>query len=631
MPPPRGKLAEILRKHLGPKPRLPKEVVAAIQEIRAAWPEDGGGADSGCSESATIATLRQVLLESTEDGIILVGADGRVLAHNQRFADLWHIPEEVMAKRDFEAILPNVLFNMRHPERIEAYLEEAGKGDAGELREIVEFIDGRYFELSTSPQQLPDGTMARSWAFRNVSQIKRAEEAFRHDAFHDALTGLPNRALFSDRLEQALARSKRSQQRLAVMFMDLDKFKSINDTLGHGAGDELLKVVATRLRSRIRQQDTVSRLAGDEFMLLINALPGVDTALHVADATLDCMRMPFRFEEHTMHVGASLGIALYPEHGQDAESLMKAADVALYQAKEQGRNRYMLFKPGMTNPSTEKMVFENDLRSAVSDERLVVHYQPIVDLGTGAIAAAECLTRWQRRDGQLIPPSLFIPVAESTGLIRPITEFVMRTSVAAAREWHDRDPGGVAISVNFSAQQFWDPQLADQIKAHLDAAELPASRLIIEITESTFMQDPVGGMEALRELRALGVDVAIDDFGTGHSSLSVLRHMPITALKIDKSFVANCEKDSRDGAIAATIIRMAKSLGLRVIAEGVESKSQAVFLKRHGCDAIQGYWFARPMPEARFETLLASRAERDQVKESARTLGTTAEAVGRSP
>lgn len=603
-------LAAILKKHLGPKPKVPVTIMSAIQELNGLILEmEARSAAEGPRSASGSDDAIKVMLNSTMDCIALIDTAGRILGYNHRFVDLWNLPEDVIETGLFEKILPNILFELRNPELFERCLAEVKAGKLDTRTEVLEFADGRYFEMNSQPQTLPNGGTARTWSFRDVSQIKRAEEGFRHDAFHDALTGLPNRSLFADRLGQAIAQAKRNRSQLAVMFMDLDKFKSVNDTLGHGAGDELLTSVASRLRSRVRAQDTLSRLSGDEFMVLITELQSSDAAGHVAESILDTLRLPFRIDGHAVHIGASIGISIFPMHGDDAESLMRNADVALYQAKEGGRNRYKAYIDGMGNPSTEKVVFENDLRSAVAKDELVVHYQPIVDLRSGGIQAVEALVRWKRGDGPLIPPARFIPIAESAGLIGAISEWVLKTAAATNRKWTQVTGKEIQVSVNYSAQQFWDPHLVDKIESQLEVADMDPASLILEITESTIMQDPTRGVETLQKLRDLGVSVALDDFGTGHSSLSFLRHMPISTLKIDRSFVAQCDREKRDGAIVAAVIQMARSLGLHVVAEGVETKSQAQFLKRQGCDAIQGYWFSKPVPESDLRTLLKSRSQ----------------------
>jgi diguanylate cyclase (GGDEF)-like protein len=624
-------LAAILRKHLGPKPRVSAAVAAAINELNATfWANEPRRPSGPVGEVDVKAELLQVALESTMDCIALVDQEGRIIAHNRRFVELWNIPDYVIETGEFDAVLPHVLFELRSPEILERHLAELEVDASSERHEVLEFVDGRYFELNTVSQVTPHGKPARAWSFRDVSQIKRAEEAFRHDAFHDTLTGLPNRALFSDRLRQAMAAAQRCATKVGIMFMDLDRFKSVNDTLGHGAGDELLKLVSSRLRGRVRAQDTVSRLAGDEFMVLITNLKSDEAAVYVAESILDTMQLPFRIEDHALKVGASIGVSLYPDHGDEPDELMKHADVALYQAKEEGRNRYKLYHSGMSNASAEKMVFENDLRQAIAEDHLVVHYQPIVDLKSGRIEAVEALVRWRREDDTLIPPDRFIPVAEGSGLIGSITEWVLKTAGSESQTWPMR-PDGFHLSVNFSAQQFWDPHLVVKIERQLGEAGIEPSELVVELTETTIMQDPVRGVEPLKKLRDMGVGVALDDFGTGHSSLAYLRHMPVNTLKIDRSFITRCNEDARDGAIVSAIIRMAKSLQMRVIAEGVEEKTQAQFLGRHGCDAIQGYWFSPPVPSDQLVRVVSGNWSRARPTAGPRRHGFAADQARATP
>ena len=604
------KLAAILRTRLGPRPRVASAVRDALRDVNGLlWKQQAPGAGG-------LSPLIRATLNSTMDCIVVLSEEGDILAYNRRFQEVWNIPAELIATRAFDRILPNILFELRHPETFERRLGEVASDPEAVVTDLLEFIDGRYFELHSQRQTDESGRRSRVWTFRDVTQLKRAEEEFRHDAFHDALTGLPNRALFSDRLGQALAQANRSNTRVAVMFIDLDRFKHVNDTLGHGAGDELLKAVASRLRARVRAQDTVARLAGDEFMILISDLSGLDSVLHVAESILDTLRMPIRVDEHALHVGASIGIGLFPDDGQDPEALMKHADIALYRAKKDGRNRYQLYESGMTNQNVEKMVFENELRAAIAAKELVVHYQPTMDLRTGEIRGVEALVRWRRAGGRLLPPARFIPIAEEAGFIGSITEAVLKAAGHDSRRWPATPGGPLAISVNFSSQQFWDPHLVEKIVRQMEASEIDPDRVIIELTESTLMHDPARGIETLHRLRALGLRVALDDFGTGHSSLSFLRHMPVSIVKIDRSFVSQCDVDHRDGAIVAAIIQMAASLNLRVVGEGVERESQAKFLKLRGCDEIQGYWLSRPVPTSQLVPFLRRSNETDRARSS---------------
>jgi len=538
-------------------------------------------------------------LEAARDCVVVVDADGRILAHNRKFVELWNLPEPQLVGARLEDLLPNILFELTDPADFERILQSVQRDSECRLSRVLHFSDGRYFDLHSEPLPKPYQD-ARLWAFRDVSGLKQSEEGFRHDAFHDALTGLPNRALFIDRLGQALAHAQRREQPLAVMFLDLDRFKHVNDTLGHGAGDELLQAVAERLQARVRKQDTVSRLAGDEFMIVVTELASADAASYVAESILDSLRLPVRVEGgRVAHVGASIGIALYPHAGTDPETLLRNADIALYRAKEDGRNRYQHFEEGMTNANEGKLAFENELRGAIEAGELVVHYQPIVDLRNRSVIGAEALVRWQKPDGTLLQPNHFIPEAEQAGLVGRVSEWVLRRVGAERAQWPMWMQDQLSVSINFSSQQFWDPHLVRKITSELEAAELPTDRVVLELTESVVMVNPARGLEMLSALMDRGIRVALDDFGTGHSSLSVLRRMPLSLLKVDKSFVQRCDHDPMDGAIVRSIIEMATSLGIPVLAEGVERKEQAQFLADQGCPTVQGFWISRPVPSNR--------------------------------
>jgi diguanylate cyclase (GGDEF)-like protein/PAS domain S-box-containing protein len=424
---------------------------------------------------------------------------------------------------------------------------------------------------------------------------KRAEETIRHQAYHDVLTLLPNRMLFKDRFSQALAQAQRYKQLVAMLFLDLDRFKTINDTLGHAIGDRLLQGVAERLSKCLRDGDTIARLGGDEFMVLVHGIHQPEDAAKVADKILQSIRPSFQFEGHELHVTTSIGISLYPHDGEDAETLFKNADVALYRAKDQGRNTYQLYTPTMNARAFEQLALENKLRHALENQEFVLHYQPQISIHTGKIVALEALVRWNGKDG-LIPPADFIGLSEDTGLIVPLGEWVLHTACEQTRRWHLQGLSPISIAVNISARQFLQNNLIDIVSGVLKDTRLDPKYLELELTESVVMQHPELATEVLRELGSMGIQISIDDFGTGYSSLSALRRFPINALKIDQTFVRDCMIDSDDAAIVTAIISMARSLKLKVVAEGVETEEQLEFLRKQKCDLVQGYLFSRPMP-----------------------------------
>ena len=424
---------------------------------------------------------------------------------------------------------------------------------------------------------------------RDITDRRAAEEQIEYQAYHDALTGLPNRALFRDRLTVALAHAKRLEGSLAVMFLDLDSFKLVNDTLGHSLGDELLKVIAGRLLSVLREEDTIARMGGDEFTVLISDLRSPDHAAKIAQKLLETIVQPARIEGHELFITTSIGIALYPSDGDTAEALLKNADNAMYRAKEAGRNSYQLCTASMNSRALERLSVENALRRALEREELVLHYQPQLRLDTRQVVGMEALLRWNRPGHGLVSPATFIPIAEETRLIVPMGEWVVREACRRAVA-----TPGVRMAVNLSPREFQHSDLRKMIAAALEESGLDPHLLEIEITESTAMLNTERTLTTLRGLRAMGVRIAIDDFGTGHSSLNYLRSFPIDSVKIDQAFVHEVDKSPSDRAIVSAIITMAHGLGLRVTAEGVETEAQAQFLAEAGCEEVQGFLFGRP-------------------------------------
>lgn len=433
---------------------------------------------------------------------------------------------------------------------------------------------------------------------------KQAAETIRHLAFHDALTGLPNRTLFRDRFTQALAHAQRKKEVLAMLFLDLDRFKTINDTLGHAVGDRLLEAVAERLRRSVREGDTMARLGGDEFMLLLQGAHTIEGIAKVAEKILHAFRPSFHVAGHDLHITTSIGISLFPHDGHDAETLLKNADIALYRAKEHGRNNYQLYTPSMNARAFEQLALENQLRRALDGEQFVLYYQPLVELKTRKVAGMEALIRWIRPASTMVMPDAFIPLAEDTGLIIPIGEWVIREACRQAREWQLRGFERVPVSVNLSARQFQQQDLTRSIAKSLENSGLQPAFLTLELTESAIMKNADFAIATLKELKSMGVGISIDDFGMGYSSLSHLKSFPITSLKIDQSFVRDCMVDPDDAAIVTAIISLAHSMKVEVVAEGVETEPQIHFLEKLGCDKLQGYFCSPPLPAESFSELL---------------------------
>jgi diguanylate cyclase (GGDEF)-like protein len=440
-----------------------------------------------------------------------------------------------------------------------------------------------------------------------LGRRRQAEDRIRQLAYFDEVTGLPNRALFKERLSQAVALARRNQRQLAVLFLDLDNFKRINDTLGHSSGDLLLQEAAKRLLLNVRASDAVvqgravdteglARFGGDEFTLVLAEISqGTDAGL-VARRLLETLAQPVSLAGHDVTVTASIGIAVYPQDGQDVESLLKNADMAMYFAKREGRNTFQFFTEAMNAAALRRMTMESHLRRALELGELALHYQPQIDVATGSTTGAEALLRWNCRELGTIPPAEFIPLAEETGLIVPIGEWVLRTACAQAKAWRLAGVPLPRVAVNVSVHQFAQDDFPALVARILSEVGLEPGALEIEITESVLLKDGEAALSTLRELKALGVHLAIDDFGTGYSSLAYLKQFPIDRLKIDRTFVCSVNNDPQDRAIAAAIIAMAESMNLRVTAEGVETEGQLSFLRSRHCDEAQGYLLSRPLP-----------------------------------
>ncbi|MBT8123149.1 MAG: EAL domain-containing protein [Gammaproteobacteria bacterium] len=439
----------------------------------------------------------------------------------------------------------------------------------------------------------------------DITERHASRQKLDHMANHDALTGLPNRFLFSDRLTHALQHCERNRHPLALMFLDLDGFKVINDSLGHPTGDSLLQQVAQRLQVAARKCDTVARLGGDEFTIILEDLDDLNSIPEIAQRILISFEEPFEVSGRKMFLGASIGISTYPQDGHDVTALMKYADVAMFQAKKDGGNKYQFYLADMTVAANQRLALETDIRHALENDGFSVHYQPQVCLENGRIVGMEALVRWQHPQHGSLPPTMFIPVAEETGLIEPLGEWVMRTACQQAKKWHDTLGINITISVNVSGHQIND-RLVPAVRAVLADTGLDPRYLELEITESCIMDHTSGSINHLNRLRSLGVQLAIDDFGTGYSSMSYLKRLPVDKLKIDRSFVMDVPQDSNDMEIIKAILALAHALKMTVIAEGVETTEQCAFLAEHGCDVMQGYLFSRPCPAEEVELLLTS-------------------------
>lgn len=540
-----------------------------------------------------------VVFESTAEGVIIADANGRITGVNNAFSAITgYDQEEVLGQN------PSVLHSGKHDtafyKSMWRSIEQTGlwQGEIWNRRKNGE-IYPELLSINTVKNN-QDEVSHYVGVFSDISTIKETEAKLAHLAHHDPLTSLPNRLLFNARLEHALNRAHRDSSYVAVLFLDLDRFKNINDSMGHPYGDKLLQAVSSRLAMGMRDEDTVARLGGDEFIIFVEDLADPQAASQVAINTLEQFASPFYIENDNVYVNVSIGISLYPENGEDVETLVKNADAAMYRAKEQGRNNYQFYSAELTTQAFERLSLETSLRHALERNEFILHYQPQVCLETGLIKGTEALVRWQHPEMGLVMPDKFIPIAEDTGLIVPIGEWVLRTACAQNKAWQDAGHPRIKIAVNLSARQLLSPELVDNIEDILQETGLEPGSLELEFTESTAMQNLEDSIKTLQALNARGIDLAIDDFGTGYSSLSYLRRFPIKKLKIDRSFVRDICVDKDDAKMIASIITLGQSLNLQIVAEGVETDDQLKFLVLHHCDQVQGNFVSPPVAAGEF-------------------------------
>jgi diguanylate cyclase (GGDEF)-like protein/PAS domain S-box-containing protein len=461
----------------------------------------------------------------------------------------------------------------------------------------------------------------------DLSQNRQAKEKLNHLAYHDALTDLPNQVLFKDRLKQAIALSRRNDQMQAVLMLNLDRFKTINDSLGYTAGDRLLQSVAQRLSSCVRESDTVARFGGDEFAVLLTQIPRAQDAANVASAIKSALDQAFLFEDQEIFVSSSIGISLYPHDGRDTSGLLKNASAALDRAKSLGGNVYQFYTAGGTTRALKQLVLESNLRPGLERAEFFVQYQPQVDIRGFHLVGMEALVRWQHPSLGLLYPSEFVPLAEESGLIIALGEWVMRTACAQSKAWQDAGLTPLRLSVNFSARQFQQATFMADVANILKETNLDPRWLELELTESSIMKDPEEAIEKLHELKLMGIKVAIDDFGTGYSSLNYLKRFPIDTLKIDKTFVSDVCKDPHDTAIVRAIINLGHALDLTVIAEGVETKEQLQYLSALECDVVQGFLFSKALYAKAFEELLIEQRRVTSERDVAATVPLSVESL----
>jgi diguanylate cyclase (GGDEF)-like protein/PAS domain S-box-containing protein len=540
-------------------------------------------------------SLLGATLNSTTDGILVVDRNGAITTVNARFAELWRIPQELLDAGDDAAALDHVVGQLADPEAFRAKVAELYSDPAAHSHDLLHFRDGRVFERFSRPQWVGGEIVGRVWSFLDITERMQLEQQLAHQALHDSLTGLANQSLFRDRVEHALTRLGRHGGRLAVMFLDLDDFKSVNDSLGHPSGDRLLVEVSRRVERAIRATDTAARLGGDEFAVLLEDVGDDDEIVDVAERLLRSVRQTVSLDGTEVSTSVSIGVAL-ADPSMTCDQLLRDADLAMYTAKRRGRGRFELYRQEMHAAAVERLTLETELRHALERDELVVHYQPIIDLATAGVWGVEALVRWHHPTRGVLGPGSFLRAAEETGLIDQLSRLVLSQACAQAGAWRRAAPHlrDLSISVNVSAGLLVEPALAHLVDEVLAEHQLDAHALILEITEGAMMHETEDVIANLERLKAVGVRIAVDDFGTGYSSLAYLQRFPIDILKVDKSFVDGLGRASADAELAQAIIRLAHALHLTPIAEGIERSDQRARLRDLGCDLAQGFLFGRP-------------------------------------
>ncbi len=551
--------------------------------------------------------MLQTLIDNIPGGVTLFDADFRLVAYNQEYQRLLDFPDELLTnaptlERFFRFNAERGEYGDGNSEALVAQLLERARQRLPHLIERTR-PNGVILEIRGLP--LPDGGFVS--IYTDISERKEAQQTIERLAHFDSLTGLANRYTMEARLDQALADARRHDQRLAVMFIDLDHFKEINDSLGHTVGDEVLLASARRLRGVVRDSDVVARLGGDEFVVILSDVTDLQSVAAIADKIIAALTEPLQLACQRLGTSASLGVALFPDDGLDRETLMRNADTAMYHSKSAGRNTFHFFDPAMNAATLARINMENALREAIAAERFVLHLQPQIRSHDQAAIGMEALLRWVAIDGSLIPPAEFIPIAEESGLILPLGTWVINTAIDTLQRWHREGLHDLQMSINLSIHQLNQPELIDIVASALRRNDLDPALVEFEITETVAMHNPTLTINNLQALRRLGVTLALDDFGTGYSSLNYLKLFPINRLKLDRTFVTDIDREPNDAAICAATIGLAHSMGLDVVAEGVETEVQFKQLQSMGCDTIQGYYFSKPLPEEEAKRFFLAR------------------------
>lgn len=562
--------------------------------------------------AANLAVLRAIQ-EATSEGICLISPRGELVSYNRRFVELWRLDEQTEALHsEAGTMMSYVLEQLADPDEFLLKLTILFEEPTARAQDEVALSDGRVFERYSAPAIAPEmeekasHNLGRVWTFSDITERKRAEHQLAHQAFYDTVTGLPNRIFFGERLKHALKNLSRTRHNLSVLFLDLDRFKVINDSLGHDMGDRLLVQVAARLRDSLRPNDIAARFGGDEFVVLLEDILAPEDATMVAERIATALNSPFHLDSHTIGVTASVGVVIVSDPDESPDNILRKADVAMYRAKHAGKGRYEVFSDSHARAAMEELQMELDLAVALKQNEFEVFYQPLVHLEQKRVRAFEALVRWRHPRRGVIAPDAFISIAEQSGLIVPLGDFVLREAIAQAKRWSDAYDFPILMHVNLSAHQLEGTKLVPSVSHMLSETGLPASQLIVEITESVLMSDPDNATHQLESLKKLGVGIAVDDFGTGYSSLAYLEIFPFDLLKIDRAFVARMDKSQ---TLVKAVAGLGQALGLEIAAEGIESQTQLEMLQSFGVGWAQGFLFSRPVQASQAEIFLQNNLE----------------------
>ena len=548
------------------------------------------------------------IFDATGEVILAFDQQGHLVQHNRAAQDFLQI-DQLATLRTRKRALFKLLNSMKNNSEFKLRLAKLRRDPYEALFGTTELKDGRLLEYHTSPQLTGKILSGRVWCIRDVTTVKENEALIQFQAYHDALTKLPNRVLLLDRIKHAIAQSKRCDSLLAVLFIDLDHFKKVNDTVGHQVGDLLLVEVSERIRACLRDHDTLARFGGDEFVVVLENIQSHQIAIRACQRIIQQVLAPFKIGGKVFHISTSIGISVYPRDDLNAEELIRKADLAMYHAKDNGRGLFEFFNPSLERIANHQLDLENKLRLALKNQELVVYYQPQVETCRLRTNRMEALLRWFPPSGAAVSPADFIPVAERAGLIIEIGRWVLLQVCAQIRQWRSQGFNNICVSVNLSAQQFSDTNLLNEVKNMIREYDIDGHNLEFEITESILMENMEQVSRVLQAFRDLGISVAIDDFGTGYSSLKYLQKLPIDSVKIDRSFINELAAHPNDQSIVNAIISLGHNLNLTVVAEGVETKTVVEFLRQRQCDFIQGFYFHKPMPSEAITLLLLNDVE----------------------